>query len=394
MSTTKKATTPKLDKRAIYFQQYKIPKKLVIWVPPHVEQSYIENPDEESIMNLVYFIEANEIERINTETYLNDFQEFYNFHLHKYNDSEKQSKFCSNVLGGVSSGYIKDTANSIGDKHNITIMSVNADADMDSTDITVYALISFRLASSSDTLMVETLCGNQTINSEGEGTRLLNFLKKMSEPIGIYKIALHPVSTAVGYYTRENFRKLSKIEADLINSSSSEDDDDDSPQQTMAINIRARKNLNKFKTVARVLGKFTRNKRLKDLEKQVKEIKKFYKAKYDEKTGKRGTPIAAPFSTETIHHFRRGTPVGKITSVKTTNDGTEKTIAAVKVIPGASLYLAKNKAEIQNAALMTQIREANLKAEQAAAEKEAAKKSKSNKSKGNKTASGTRKRRK
>ena len=111
MSTTKKATTPKLDKRAVYFQQYKIPKKLVIWVPPHIEQSHFENPDEESIMNLAYFIEANEIERIDTSLYQNDFQEFYNFHLQKYDDDKKQRKFCSNVLGGVTDKYIIHTAN-------------------------------------------------------------------------------------------------------------------------------------------------------------------------------------------------------------------------------------------------------------------------------------------
>ena len=233
---------------------------------------------------------------------------------------------------------------------------------------------------SSDTIMVETLCGNQTINSEGEGTRLLNFLKKMTYSIGIPKIALHPIDTAVSYYTRENFRKLKSDEAEIINNASS---DEDSPPETMAINQRARRNWNKFKTVTRVLGKFTRNKRLKDLAKKTKEIKRFYKAKYDEKTGKRGIPIPPPFSTATTKHSVKPPHIGKIVGVETTREGTTRTIEAFPIIPGASLNLAREKAAIKDAALMTKIREANLKAEQKAASK-----SKKN------NASGTRKRRK
>jgi len=379
MSTKKKAT---INKKAAYFQQYKVPKKLVIWVPPHVEQYYFENPDEESIMNLVYFIEAHDVERIDTTIYQDDFKNYYDFHLKQYDNDENYSKFCSNITGGVSEGYVIGTANCRYGKDNITILSV--DVDMDYDNIKVYALISFRLVKA-DTVMVETLCGNQTINSEGEGTRLLNFLKKMTYAIGIHKIALHPVDTAVSYYQRENFRTLKQDEADLINSSSSSSNEN-TPPNTMAINIKARKNLNKFKTAVRVLGKFTRNKRLKDIAKQVKEIKKFYKAKYDEKTGKRGIPIAAPFSTETTHHYRRGTPVGKIIGIETTREGSKRRIAAVPIVPGESLYLAREKAAIKDAALMTKIREANLKAEQEAATKKT--KSKKN------NASGTRKRRK
>ena len=228
----------------------------------------------------------------------------------------------------------------------------------------------------------------------------------MSFSIGIPKIALHPIDTAVPYYKRENFRKLTPSEKQLIDSSSASSSDEDNPG-TMGINQRARKNLNIFKTAVRVLGKFARTKRLNENENKTKQIKRIYKAKYDEETKKRGTPIPAPFTTPMRRYIPKPPDLGRIVGVKTTHEGTERTIKASRIIPGQSLYLAKEKALIQDAALMTKIREENLKAEQAAAEKEAAKKSKSKvkqdasikkskskKSKGNKTASGTRKRRK
>jgi hypothetical protein len=376
MSTTKKVT--KLNKKAAYFQQYKIPKKLVIWVPPSVEEYFIENQDELSIMELVYFIEANNVERIDTETYQNDFQEFYNFHLQHYENEETFAKFCSNVEGGVADDYIIHTANGDYGEDNITILSVeNMNFDK------IYALISFRLASS-DTVMVETLCGNQTINSEGEGTRLLNFLKKMSYSIGIPKIALHPVDTAVSYYTRENFRKLKSDEAAVINTSS--DEDEDSPQKTMAYNQRARHNWAKIKGVTRVLGMYTRNKQLNELLNKTKEIKRFYKSKYDEKTGKKGTPIPYPFSTQTTTFIPRSSLVGELKKVVRTDEGTVKIVKKVPITPGDTLKNARLKDKIEYAAQMTKIQEENAKLEAEAK----AKASKTKKS--SKKASGTRKR--
>jgi hypothetical protein len=246
----------------------------------------------------------------------------------------------------------------------------------------------------------------------------------MSYLIGIPKIALHPVDTAVSYYKRENFRKLTPSEKQLIDSSASSSSDEDNPG-TMGINQRAMKNLNIFKTAVRVIGKFARTKRLKEIENKTKQIKRFYKAKYDEKTGKRGTPIRAPFSTPMMRFVPTASLVGKVVNVKTTDKGTERIIKAVPIVPGESLYLAREKALIQDAALMTQIREENLKIEQEAAAKKKKSKTKSkrntileetkinksktkskrntileeakiNKSKtnGDKTASGTRKRRK
>jgi hypothetical protein len=237
--------------------------------------------------------------------------------------------------------------------------------------------------------MVETLCGNQTINSEGEGTRLLNFLKKMSYSIGIPKIALHPVDTAVDYYKRENFRTLTPYEEEVLNE---EEDvlktssDEDSPHETMAINQKARRNWTKIKTAVRVLGIYKKNKKLKDLSNKTIEIKRFYKSKYDEKMGKRGTPIPYPFSTPKTTFVPRGPLVGKVTNVAITDKGTERTITAYPIIPGASLDIARQKSEIKNAEQMSKIREENLKLE---AESKAKSKTKKN---SKKNASGTRKR--
>lgn len=339
MSSTKKHS---INKKSSYFQQFK--KKLIMWVPPSVETDYFENQESPNIMELVYYIEANNIERIDTSIYNDSFEEFYYLHLTQYDNNK--TEFCSNIDGGVNKDYVIDIANDY-----ITIMSVD---DLDYVNI-VYALISFRLVDKSpDTIMVETLCGNQTINSKGEGTRLLNFVKNMAHSIGIRKIALHPVDTAVQYYKQANFRTLNSDEADLINSS-----DEDTPPETMIKDTPSQRRWAKIKTIVKVLGAYTRDKKFKEtILDKTKEIKRFHKAKYNEKTGQRGTLIPAPFSTPTIKYFPRGAPVGKIKNVVTTNEGTLRTIIATPVIPGASLRIAKLKSDIQDAALMTNIREA------------------------------------
>lgn len=336
MSTKK--ISHNINPRATYFKQFKpSPKKIMIWVPPIVEETYFENPESPSIMELVYFIEANGIPRIDTAMYNGSFREFYNFHLEQYNGDE--TNFCSKYSeGGVNPNYIVNSVDcKYDDDMNVTLVSLNTDEEDNVKD--VYALITFRLIENeSDTIMVETLCGNRTLPPSGEGTRLINYLTDMAYLVGIHKIALHPIDTAVGYYTRLNFIKLNDDEANAIN--------DEKGTYTMRKNTRARKNWNKLKNAIR----FTNlQKKFNELNKKKIIIQTTYKAKFDEETRKRGIPINKPF-TQPKQKARKYKSLGKVVGVEMNKRGDVTVSRAVyKVVPGESLKVAKMKSEIEDA---------------------------------------------
>ena len=156
MSTTTKKIQHKYNPRATYFQGYKIPKKLMLWVPPSVEADFLDNPDLPSIMEFVYYIEANNVERIDTTIYEDSFQQFYDYHINIKKYNKPKSSFCATTAdGGVGTEYIIESADSLYENENtITLLSV------DGKNITeVYALVTFRLINHQpDTIMVETLC--------------------------------------------------------------------------------------------------------------------------------------------------------------------------------------------------------------------------------------------
>lgn len=340
----------KKRKKTPYEKHFDVRKKLMLWIPPSVEQAYFDDPDSPTIMYLIYLIESEMVKRIDTQPYDDSFQIFYDSHLEQYNTSE--TNFCAKYSedGGVNPEYIVNSANCAYDDNNITLLSLDTDEYGNIKD--VYGLITFHLLEHKpDTIMVETLCGNRTLEPSGEGTRLINYLKNKAYEVGITKIALHPLDNVIGYYTRLNFRKLNSDEADDINLSDAED-------TTMAINVRARKNWNKLRTTAKVLGKFMRNRsKQTNAEKTRKIIKEIYEPKYDEKTGKRGTPIHRPFSQPTMHYVPHPARVGKVVDVKIDKHGTvEVSKLATPIIPGASMQLIKERDAILTAAQMTQLR--------------------------------------
>lgn len=348
MSTAVKKTR----KKTAYETHFDVRKKLMLWVPPLVEQAYfddyLDDPDSPTIMNLVYLIEADGIiERIDTMPYHDSFQTFYDLHLNKYN--EDKTNFCAKYSeGGVSPEYIINSANCKYKDKNVTLISLELDEYENIKD--VYGLITFHLLEHDpETIMVETLCGNRTLPPSGEGTRLMNFLKRRAYEVGIKNIALHPLENVIEYYKKLNFRKLNSDEADAVNLSDEED-------ETMGINLPANKNWNKLRTTVKVLGTFLKNKKLKDTRKRQKVIKEIYKAKYDEKTGKRGTPIHKPFSQPTTHFVPQPSKVGKVVDVKTSDGITVRTKLATPIIPGASMQLIKERDAILTAAKITKLR--------------------------------------
>jgi hypothetical protein len=350
MSTKKRHT---LNPRATYFQGYKIPKKIMMWVPPSVEEEYFNSNGAPSIMEFVYFIEASGVERIDTTLYDGSFEHFYSLHIDidKYNKTE--TSFCATSSeGGVSTDYIIDSANSdYDDESTITLISVDIDNVGNITD--VYALVTFRLINHEpDTIMVETLCGNRSLPPSGEGTRLINYLTDLAYTIGIHKIALHPIDSAIGYYTRLNFVELRKDEADAIN--------DDEGTTTFRKNTRARKNWKKAMHAVRFA---INQKKLNEMKQNKIIIKEIHQAKYNEKI-KKGIPINKPFSTPQKSYVTK--PVGKLVSFqKNPNGDIIKTREVYRITPGNSLRVAKMKSEIKDAAQITKIIMENAKNENA-----------------------------
>lgn len=304
-------TEYKINKRSTYFTNATAKKKIRMWIPPHIEQAYLDNPDVPSIMPFVYYMETKGVGRIDTTLYENDFSGFYNFHLNQY--SIGTSEFCSSLTHpGVNNDYIIQTANM---KDCITLLSV----DVDSSDVVVevYALLTVRLIvkiDAFDTIMVETLCGNQSLPPSGEGTRLLNKLKAWAKEIEIYKIALHPIDNAVNYYTKERFRKLTKKEAKKINSSgssSSGSSGSSSDNLTMQLNTKAISNWNKLKNSVKMLGIYKNVKTKREnleLQKKILQKKKSGVRRF---TSKKGKPIPAPFTRSMIKFKPSVTPFKK-----------------------------------------------------------------------------------
>ncbi len=340
---TQKTTKYKIPNRAVYFTRAKPLKKFRLWIPSDVENSYLEDPDSPSIMSFVYYLEAFGIKRIDTSIYNSDpsdpnsepdFDLFYQIHLERY--SNEKGEFCSSVMdGGVSSGYIIDTANAKRGYDTVTLLSLDIDDDDNIGEI--YGLITFRLVTKTselDTIMVDTLCGNQALPGSGEGTRLLNYIQSRAKEVGIVKIVLHPVDTAVQYYQREKFRPLKREEAQLVNSS-----DSDSDELTMQKNVRASSNWNKLKNSVRLLGIYKNTKkarRLREIKEQIQN-----KAQTLKNSGsKKGKPIPAPFTTKTRRFRPKETPY-------------KKSENAIPIVPGATLTQARLRDEIKEAETRT-----------------------------------------
>ena len=188
-------------------------KELLVWIPPRMPADSVTR----SISD--YMMSVSDIKPINTDEYENDFGFFYK--LYMKNGKTKTKSFCSTNNKGVSISYIIDNAN---DKKFLTILSVETDAD--GNIYTVYAAIIFRWSEKADAVKVQVLCGNQMIKGSGEGTRLLSLLKTTLKQMKIKRIYLNPLSDAVPYYYKHQFRTTQNKTGRIIDTS------DDSPESS------------------------------------------------------------------------------------------------------------------------------------------------------------------
>jgi len=197
------------------------------------------------IMDMISFMEGNNhIEQIDKDMYNNDFQEFYNIHLEKYNNNLKDTQFCSANHTGVSHEFLIDTINK---SSNATLISLDIDESNHITEI--YALLTFRISNKKMAVEVKTLCGNRTLPPSGEGTRLLKLVESISNVLGYSKIYLNPLETAIPYYKSQRYRKMEQADSSDSLSVNSNSNSEPSPMQK---NMHALSHWNKLRTAVNV----------------------------------------------------------------------------------------------------------------------------------------------
>ncbi len=280
-----KSTKTKPNKKTAYVRAFNT-KKIIIWIPPSLDVSDIDN----KLSLLISNIKA---VPINTTLYQNSFRIFYEKEISKYDTKIRNATFCTDAqTSGVSKGYLINTAD---DPNTATILSVDM-AELDDKDnITininnVFALLSFHISHKKLAVRIDTLCGNQVLPSLGEGSRLLKMLEVASHTVGINKIALDPLPNAIPFYLLNNYRFLEKGDSAVTNSSDYTPDTSNSsdsfyvsgPMIQMQKNLAARKRWNMLKASTRLIGQFLNSKKNTEL----RNLQQTHKIRHDEELQK------------------------------------------------------------------------------------------------------------
>ena len=279
-----KSTKTKPNKKSAYVRVYNT-KKIIIWIPPSLDVSDIDNKLSLLISNI------NAVP-INTTLYQNSFRIFYKNEISKYDTKIHNATFCTDAqTSGVSKGYLINTAD---DPNTATILSVDMDELDDKDNITiinnVFALLSFHISHKKLAVRIDTLCGNQVLPSLGEGSRLLKMLEVASLAVGINKIALDPLPNAIPFYLLNNYRFLEKGDSAVTNSSDYTPDTSNSsdsfyvsgPMIQMQKNLAARKRWNMLKASTRLIGQFLNSKKNTEL----RNLQQTHKIRHDEELQK------------------------------------------------------------------------------------------------------------
>jgi hypothetical protein len=314
MSTaaTKATTTKKKSNYATSYFKTR-PKQLIVWIPPDINQ-------ESAIYSTaILLINTNEvggknyrISEIPCGDYDNDFNNFYAFHLKQYTDvKSKRAKyhFCwsNSITGGVSQGYMINEANN---PKNVTIMAVDMDESKNIID--VFALLTFSISVSKNSIHVHTLCSNNdpNVKKSGEGNKLLKFIQSFGLIAEIHNTSLNPIAPAVKFYEQMGYRNERKGDdketppsSSSSNSSSWDDASSSSPELVMQRNNQTKRLFAKLRnsihaTFGLALRQSKRREKL-ELQDRHKQLAKDALADVVP-TKKQGTLIPAPFTTRKV----------------------------------------------------------------------------------------------
>jgi len=287
----KGAKPTKVNRRSVYMTRARPNKKLQIWIPPSINVNDYANPLALLLSQLTLIAEPIDTSAV----YANDFENYYNINIKpKYDDKiihdsdsehvkqlkrKKRVYFCaSDDTGGVDVGYIVQTANR---RDTVTIISVDVD-ETSGNILEVYAIASFNVSGKKMAVHVSTLCGNQVLPPSGEGTRLLKLIETKGHGVGLSKVFLDPVNSAIPYYESQRYRVMDKRDSSgssksYSSSSNSSNSSNSGNKIHMQKNTRAQKHWNKIRTAYNLGISLSRTRKstiarnLKDEQKRIKE---------------------------------------------------------------------------------------------------------------------------
>jgi hypothetical protein len=184
-------------------------KNILLWIPDGIDPNDITL----QIANTILADKKLKTTNVDKTEYNNDFREFYNTHIAP-GDTVK-STFCSaEGAAGVNIQYL--IANAKKPKF-VTLIAVKSDHFNDSIDIN--AVLVFRWAKSANALKIQVLCADQRKKGTGDGTKLLNVIKKTLTSLDLNDIYLNPIDPAVPYYIKQNFRNTTNSDKIIHDSS-------------------------------------------------------------------------------------------------------------------------------------------------------------------------------
>jgi RNA polymerase-associated protein CTR9/transcription factor SPN1 len=133
-----------------------------------------------------------------------------------HNDANNSESFCkAKGKNGVNMQYLIDNANK---STYVTLIAVNKDHFKDDY-LEVNAILIFRWTKTANALKIQVLCGDQRKKGTGDGTKLLNTVKKTLTVMGLNDIFLNPIGDAVPYYHKQNFRETKNPDGIIHDSS-------------------------------------------------------------------------------------------------------------------------------------------------------------------------------
>ena len=238
-------------------------KNLLLWIPDGMDPN---DKTREIAETMKTNFKINEIDK--TE-YNDHFRDFYNTHIRPY-DTIKSTFCLKEGHAGVNIEYLIKNAS----KSNfVTLMSVNSD-HFDDQNIDVNAIVIFRWAKTPNALKIQVLCADQRKKGTGDGTKLLNIIKKTLTSMDLNDIYLNPIDVAVPYYVKQNFRNTLNSDKIIHDSSDPKPKSKSHKSKTksktkpannasiipsMTMNLRARRNWNKTKTKFKAISVLREN---------------------------------------------------------------------------------------------------------------------------------------
>ena len=143
--------------------------KMLLWIPDGMDAN-------DKTLEIANAMKSKfKMTEIDKDDYNNNSYYFYENNMKGYNDANNDESFCkAKGKTGVNMQYLIDYANK---STFVTLIAANKDHFKDDY-LDVTAILTFRWTKTANALKVQVLCGDQRKKSTGDGTKLLNTVKK------------------------------------------------------------------------------------------------------------------------------------------------------------------------------------------------------------------------